>query len=537
MFRLLGISFLARLVGALFISTPRSLDECYYFMVARNLFEGKGFTTDIEWNFLAGSGGVPPCASNRFWMPLSSMILAPFFHFLGPGYRVAQIPMVIIGSLVPMTAYLLGCMVFRDRTRRLSVWALTLVSPWFFIYWGSVDNFGLYALVASSAFLAFRLAAVAGDAWAVPAGILSGLSHLSRADGALVAVAGGFWYLVSARGRRPGRRIAVMALAGVCYFLVMGPWFARNLEVFGSPMSPESCKTVFMTSYNQLFHYNEVPSAGKFFSRGVGKIIGEKAVMIRDSLLYIMTGPLAVFLVPLFLAGLAAVRWNHPEVPHLFYGFLMFGVLVLVFTYPSQKGTLWHSSAALLPLLHVVSVRGATVFVLLAGRLKSRTTGKFSGSSGPSSKVGNLLGVTVAMSAILCVVYTATYIHFWRVDYDAYRPAFAWVAGANASTHPGARPRIVMTPLPGFANYCEGLTAIIMPMDGRKAVLDAARQRGVEFLVARKKSLARLEIGAPVEVFGDVWVVRLDPLLGSLESGSSVSAGTGAVTGSRGEVK
>lgn len=525
------------------ISTPRSLDECYYFMVARNLAEGRGFTTDIEWNFLAGPGGIPPGPSNRFWMPLSSMILAPFFHLLGPGYRVAQIPMVFIGALVPMAGYLLGCMAFRDRPRRLAAWALTLFSPWFFLYWGSVDNFGLYSLVASGALMAFRQAAVGGAAWAVPAGLLSGLSHLSRADGALVAIAGGLWFLAEARGRKPSGRFAVMFLAGLCYLLVMGPWFARNMSVFGSPMAPESRKTILMTSYNQLFHYQDLPTAEKFFSRGPGTILVEKASVTRDSALFLMAGPLSFVLVPLFMAGLLAVRRRHPEVPHLVYGILMFSVLALVFTYPSLKGTQWHSSAALVPLLSVVSVRGASVFILMVGRIGRRKwrhpgrteagthscgadgsgsalAGGCAADKGPavlgfSGRVRKVLVGTVVATTAVCVVYTAAFTGLWREDFDRYRPAFAWVSGKTG---------IVMTPLPGFANYCEGLRAVVMPMDGRSAVLDACRSRAIDFIVAPGKKLLPLSLGEPVRKFGDIWVVRLGGAPGDTPGGAEGSA-------------
>ena len=41
------------------------------------------------------------------------------------------------------------------------------------------------------------------------------------------------------------------------YFVVMLPWFLRNLSVIGSPLSTAGSQTIWLCSYDELFAYGK----------------------------------------------------------------------------------------------------------------------------------------------------------------------------------------------------------------------------------------------------------------------------------------
>ena len=112
------------------------------------------------------------------------------------------------------------------------------------VFMAQPDNFSLYQpIVLGALWLGAR--GLKGNARAfVAAGALVGLAMLARNDGILVGAALGLlflwdrfraWRPVVRQPCRGGRRFASLGL----FVLVMAPWWARQLAVFGS-ISPSS---------------------------------------------------------------------------------------------------------------------------------------------------------------------------------------------------------------------------------------------------------------------------------------------------------
>jgi uncharacterized membrane protein len=281
------ITLLIRGFSAGLLNTPRALDECCYYSVAVNLVENHSFTSDIKWTYIDGTEFPAPFPSNKFWMPGISILMALSIMLFGKSYMGARVLIIIISSIFPIAVYLFSALFFRDGLRRYAAWFLTLFSPWYFLYWGTMDNFGLYGLTAFSGLAFFYLAAFymrksIKHALAVSAfaGLFSGAAHLCRADGGLVVASGIIFNCIvflpgilkglfdkTASGKSvsdapgPDRSVSAIAFLGLCtsavigYLLVMGPWFYRNHQVFGQIMPKEAKNAIFLRHYNQMFHY------------------------------------------------------------------------------------------------------------------------------------------------------------------------------------------------------------------------------------------------------------------------------------------
>src|SRR2546429_4989891 len=111
---LLGISLILQIVIAAVVSQPGRGDAAYYFDVAKNLASGHGFTEDVIFTYLTPAKSVVH-PSNLYWMPLTSIIIAPFLALFGTSWRVAQIPIILLSTSLPLLAYWIGRDIFQSR--------------------------------------------------------------------------------------------------------------------------------------------------------------------------------------------------------------------------------------------------------------------------------------------------------------------------------------------------------------------------------------------------------------------------------------
>src|SRR5512140_3996145 len=92
---LLAVTLVVRVLTALPLEQAGYMDASYAIHVAENLAIGRGLVENVLWNYLDRPAGLPH-PSNLYWMPLPSMLIAPFFAVLGISYRVAQIPFILL---------------------------------------------------------------------------------------------------------------------------------------------------------------------------------------------------------------------------------------------------------------------------------------------------------------------------------------------------------------------------------------------------------------------------------------------------------
>src|SRR5439155_1473927 len=183
-----------------------------------------------------------------------SFLQAPFVSILGPTAIANAIPGVLIGSLVAPLTWLIA----RDAGARplvgVAAGVISAVPGAATVFMAQPENFAiLHPLVAATLWLTARGLKGDGRSFAI-AGLLAGLATLARNDGILLAGAMGLVWLADRvrgwrahRGRRSWSHVddrqPISILAGVAalalFLVVMGPWWARQLAVFGS-ISPTS---------------------------------------------------------------------------------------------------------------------------------------------------------------------------------------------------------------------------------------------------------------------------------------------------------
>ncbi len=374
---LVGLALAARIAAALLIDYPPYTDPAYYGLVAERLAGGHGFSVPVLWSFLEVGGRLPtnpilPVASNGHWMPLTSILAAGsislFGGFLGDA-RAAQLPTIALGSaLVPFT-YLISRELWANRFNAWIAALLVLLAGPLLVMVPLVDSFAVFgAAGAATIWCATRAArSERPGPWLAAAGAAAGLATLARIDGLLLLMAPLVAWLVHRNwgGRRA--RLGWGAVAIGAFLVVVAPWLARDLAVFGSALPSAGGHTLWITSYNEQFSISHDPTLSSYLAWGAGSIIGSKVFAWGE-----LVGRTAVvlggiFVVP-FVVGLWRERGRPELAPFLAYFAVMFLAMGAVFTFHAPKGAYYHSALAWLPFAAGLAVANLAPTAMAIGR-------------------------------------------------------------------------------------------------------------------------------------------------------------------------
>ncbi len=330
-------------LAALPFTSPTYFDSFYYFNAAESLAGGKGLTDQVLWNYLDDPPGLPR-PSHLYWMPLSSLLAAAgiaLFGSVADHWRSAQAVMLLPAATIVPLAMWLSWSMSRRRSFALSAGLLALFSGNYLGIWAFADSYGPWALSVSAALLAaWRATVTRRRAWWLVAGLACGAAHLTRADGALVAGLLGLW-----AAHQRDRRGACLLAGG--YLALLAPWCLRNLVASGNAFPVAGARTIWLRDYPEIFSYGIALSPQHYFSWGVAPILLSKLEAALRTLepalgAWPILGPLAAF-------GIWAKRADVRAKLAGGYWLGLWLAMVLVFTFPAQRGSLYHSMAALVP--------------------------------------------------------------------------------------------------------------------------------------------------------------------------------------------
>jgi 4-amino-4-deoxy-L-arabinose transferase-like glycosyltransferase len=229
-------------------------DSFYYADVARALHAGHGLSVDFIWIFPEVGGRIPaipalPIPSNAHWMPLASLVQVPFLFAFGDHGWAGALPFALIGSLAAPLTWAIAREAGARPVVCMGAGVLTAIPTLMSPFMAQPDNFSLYQpLAAGALWLTARGLKGRPRSFAL-AGLLVGGATLARNDGVLVGfvVALAFcwdrwraWRSRRGPEPRPARIPWSAAIACAALFLlVMAPWWARQIAVFGS-LSPST---------------------------------------------------------------------------------------------------------------------------------------------------------------------------------------------------------------------------------------------------------------------------------------------------------
>jgi len=506
---LFALSLSLRLVAALFIRHPGYMDAAYVYDIAVNLATGAGLSEPFLWNYLDDPAGLPH-PSHLYWMPLPTILAWLGMTAFGHTYRAAQVLFVVLSALLPLVSYWVALMITHRRFYGWLAGLLTIFSGYYVLYWGHTDSFAPFALAGSLSLIAAWQATRAAEghssrgardkttaggagpqnhrpwrqrAWALAAGGLVGLAHLSRADAPLLLLAIIF-SSVKHRGLSPASSISnpkslipsfdifhlIFVISG--YLLAMFPWFVRNWALIGAPLSASGSQTLWLTTYDDLFSYGRELSLRTYLAWGWENILRSKMEALWLNMQTVIAVLGMVFLVPLVVIG--ARRLRKHGLYHLvaWYAALLLVAMTFVFTLPGPRGGLFHSGGVLLPFIFTAALVGLDVAIEWAATRRPRWD---------ANTAKHVFGVGIVALAVLVsgfVYYRAmAQPTTSQTGYTVYGQLVDWLNDT------GQIEQVVMVGDPAGYWYAGGGPSIVVPNEPVETVLTVADRYGARYLV------------------------------------------------------
>jgi hypothetical protein len=475
---LLAGALVARVLAALLVPSAPYTDAAYYTLVAQRLADGFGFTVPVLYSFLEVGGALPadpslPVDAMGHWMPLTSVIAAGSMAVFGSSdpWRAGGVPMVALSIAWVGIVHGVTWDLWRVRSWVLVAGILAIFAGPLLIMLPLLDSFVPFGVLGALALWSSMRAVRSPSRWGwwlVGAGALIGLATLARVDGLFLAVAPAVAWLTRWRSVSMPAALGIGLASAAACLLVMAPWMARNLDVYGAVLPSAGGHTLWITSYNEQFSIGHEVSLATYLAAGPGLVIGSKLWALAElagRTLAVAGGAFALF----FLAGLWAFR-SRPEVrPFIAYWITMFLAMGLLFTFHAPKGAFVHSAPAWLPMAFAIAVAAVAPVSTSLGRwwpfLARPRTHRF------------LIGASLVAAVILSVVSSAALFASWRVSNDRLASAGSFLTATAAPDD------VVMFADPSRLNLLTDHPGVSAPFDPFDVMEDVVRAYDVRWVV------------------------------------------------------
>ena len=515
---LYGLAVVVRLALIALYPDAAYPDSYYYVEVARSLAAGHGLTVPFVWIMAEVGNTIPdpavlPVPSNAHWLPLASFVQAPFIAVMGPSGWASALPLALISA----TAAPLTWRIARDAgsTPLVGVGAgvLAAVPAAGTVFMGQPENFALLLpLVAATLWLVAR--GLKGSAWSFAfAGLLAGLASLARNDGVLLFGAIGLiwvgdrlrWWLARRSARRtPGtaastlpdgaspagaairRPIPLLAAIGAVAFflLVMGPWWARQIAVFGS-ISPTSSNgsALWIRDISEWNSITAEPTMANFLAQGIGPIVASRVGGFVAALANFAVVICSIVLLPLVIVGAWGRRRSIDFAPWFVYTAVVFAGATILYPLHVPGGAFIHSAIGLAPYAYILALEGVLATVAAVARRRPSWN---EATAGPV-----FVWATVVFTMATAIPFGIGTMRSWDAERQ---PRVALAAEMSRLGIPGDDP--VLSIDAGGIHYWTGHPGVVTPNDPIGTVEAVARAYGMRWLVLERGSVA--ESLAPV---------------------------------------
>jgi 4-amino-4-deoxy-L-arabinose transferase-like glycosyltransferase len=461
-------------------------DSYYYVDVARALQSGHGFSIDFIWSFVDVGGRIPahpmlPIPSNAHWMPLAAVIQLPTMWLLGPTPLASTLPFLLIGSLAAPLTWLLAKEIGCSPRIALAAGIAVAVPAATTIFMSQPDNMSLYQPLGTAALWLAARALKGNRRSYLLAGVAVGLATLARNDGVLLGAAVGLafvwdrWHALRSKGSRlpaiPWRY--AFACLGI-FVLIMAPWYARQLAVFGS-ISPSSSsgRILLIQTYDQMNSVTSDTSLSGFLSQGIGPLLQSRLFGLFSAIqIYFMVAT-PVVIAPFVIIGAWGRRRAVEFGPFFTYAAILFSASGLLFAVHVPYGTFLHSAVALVPLTFILAFEGAVMASAWVARHRSSWT--------PEGAQRLFLIAAVASVLLNAGAFTALALPSWNADRDnrlATRRALD-AAGAPETD------RLLSADPAGF-KYFTGRGGVVTPNDSLEIIHQVAIDYDIRWLVIER---------------------------------------------------
>ena len=464
------LAFLGLIVSLFFAHFepfPGYLDSDYYFGGGIQLAQGKGFTEPYVWNYLDDPQSLPH-PSHSYWMPLASIVAAAGMVVLHQiAYAAGRLGFLVFAMLVPVITAALAYAFSKRRDLALASGLLAVFSIYYAPFIPVSDNYGIYIVLGGSYFL---LCMDRRPRTYFFLGLIAGLLTLARSDGLLwigLTLLLIIWRFAS--HRKMGAALISLLLALIGFFVIMGLWFWRNEQIYGTLLAPGGHYLLWLTNYDQTFAYpaNQL-TMQTWLAQGWQNILSVRLDALRVNFLNAFAAQGGIFLFPFILIGI----WRYRKDERVQFASLawlgLLLVMTVVFPFAGPRGGFFHSGAALQSVWWTLAPLGLESAVG-AGRRR----GWFTPQAFNVFRVA-LVGIAVLMTGFIFYIRV---FPGWGEDEQIY-PKVEAVLQQN-----GAGPTdVVMVRNPPGYYVMTGRSAIVIPYGDENSLLAVAARFHARFV-------------------------------------------------------
>ena len=449
---------------AVLVHQPGYTDAYYYFNAGQRLAQHEGLTDPYVWVYFNAPDKLP-APSHTYWMPLESLAAAASMVVLGASFGAAQVPSVVCFAALAVLAFWLGGRWGNSRRHAWIAGLLVVFSGFYTPFWATTDTFALFGLVTALALVCVGLGRETHQwRWTIAAGFLSGLAHLTRADGVLVLGAVVLAALWPTPGSSARKRMTAAGIAIAVYLVVMLPWFVRNVDVVGTPLPTAGTATIWFRSYDELVNYPAGASMAFFWDWGITNIVRSRLDALANNLGTFVAVETWVVLAPFIFLGMRRYRHKPIALGVIVYAVFLHFAMTFVFAYPGYRGGLFHSSAALLPFWAAFGLAGLDDAVVWMSR--RRHWNRFQAQTVFSSAL-------IVLAVVLSVGILQARLPSLNQNAENYK-TLADQLPSDA---------VVMINDPPALYYHTGLWGVVVPNEDPDVVPAIARRFGVTYLL------------------------------------------------------
>jgi len=461
---------------ALLQDSPGYLDSDYYFVGGLQLVAGKGFTEPFLWNYLDNPAGLPH-PSHTYWLPLSSLLAALSMFVSGQHtYEGARLIFILLAAFIPpLTARLALDVTNNNRTMALTSGLLAVFSVYYLPFLPVTDNYAPFIILGGLIFLLMKRE----RPWALfVIGLLAGLMNLARSDGLLwLGLVGllSLWRAFEAE-QSLTKKLQSFVFSGtlvvIGYLLVMGPWYARNIAVFGSPMAPGGSRILWLTNYNEIFSFpaDQVNKA-TWLDAGWGAALKVRLWALKMNLLNTFAAQGSILLFPFILIGFWQMR-NDIRAKFAATGWLiLFVTMTIGFPFIGARGGLFHAGAAFQTFWWALAPLGLQQVVQVL-RKRKIFTAKHAGT------------VFQGMLVVICAMLSGIIIQLrilqpgWHPEAQMYEATERMLVEQGAASD-----EIAIVRNPALYYIVSGRSTIVMPPGGPDTILALAAKYHASYFI------------------------------------------------------
>ncbi|MEW6402890.1 MAG: hypothetical protein AB1649_13905 [Chloroflexota bacterium] len=471
------------LILAQFQPIPGYLDSDYYYAGGIQLATGKGFSEPYLWNYLDDPQSLPH-PSHNYWMPLASIIAALAMWLAGETtYAVARIPFIIIAACIPPLTALLAYKFSQRRDLAITSAILAIFSIYHAPFVGVTDNFSLYMLLGGLYFLVTTdliSNPLNSRNWFLP-GLLAGLMTLARTDGllwlGLTFLLALYYFFTSPVTRHPPLALRNLLLTSIGFLLIMSPWYARNLDVYGSLVAPGGSRALWLDKYDQIFSYPASQlTMQSFLSVGWNEILRDRLWSLGNNLQSGFAAHGGIILFPFIVVGIIQYRSDLRVRLATVAWLILFVVMTLIFPFAGARGSFFHAGAALQPLWWTLAPLGLESVVAAA-----RKRGLFTGHA------QFLFRSVLVLIVIILTAYVA-WIRIFNLGWGEGELDYPKIE--QVLLQEGAEPGdVVIVRNPVGYYIASDRSAIVIPYGNEETLLALAKQFGARYLVLERKAV------------------------------------------------